>query len=98
MSVLTLKSANGTLTTKTVTVKQTLAKMKAKCRHGKIVDRRGRQIRFYYLRGCWGNPPEDYQEILENQRKEIADLKKKFTVIEIPCNPNPLLPPAAMRP
>ena len=73
---------------KSVTVKKRLLQMKARCRGQKLVDVRGREIRFYHLTGCWGNPPADYQEILENQRREIEDLKKRYTVIEMTCNPS----------
>lgn len=70
---------------KTATVKQTLKKLKARCNRGKLVDRKNRQIRFYRVQGCWGNPPADYLDILDAQSKEIADLKKRFTVIEMAC-------------
>jgi hypothetical protein len=76
-----------TLVSKDKTVKQTLKMMKAKCSKGKLVDSKKREIRFYNLQGCWGNPPADYGEIMENQQKELAELKKKYTVIEISCNP-----------
>ncbi|HKC64960.1 MAG TPA: hypothetical protein VKB86_15055 [Pyrinomonadaceae bacterium] len=70
------------------TVKERLKQLKARCGRGrKLVDSKARQIYFYRLTGCWGNAPVDYQEILERQRKEISDLKKRYTLIEIPCNP-----------
>jgi hypothetical protein len=74
------------------TVRQRLDKIKAGCRAGKLSDAKGREIRFYRLQGCWGNPPPDYQAILENQQKELAELKKKYTVIEITCNPSGGMP------
>jgi hypothetical protein len=74
------------------TVKQRLDKISAGCRAGKLADAKGREIRFYRLQGCWGNPPPDYQEILDNQQKELAELKKKYTVIEITCNPSGGMP------
>jgi hypothetical protein len=55
------------------------------------VDARGRQIQFYRLTGCWGNPPENYQEILDNQQRELAQLRKRFRVVEISCNPSGVL-------
>ena len=85
-------STKGVETATPVTVKQTLKKLKARCSHGKLLDRKGKQIRFYAMQGCWGNPPADYLEILEQQRKEIADLKKKYTVIEMTCNPSGMPP------
>jgi hypothetical protein len=72
----------------TIYVKETLEKLGGKCVSGKLVDKAGKEIKFYNLQGCWGNPPADYLEILETQTKEIADLKKKFTVIELTCNPS----------
>lgn len=70
---------------KNVTVKARLSQLKARCKRGKLIDRRGRQIRFYTLIGCWGNPPDNYLELLENQEREIQQLKKRYTVIQIPC-------------
>jgi hypothetical protein len=70
-----------------VTVKQALKKMGARCLRGKLVDGKGKQIRFYFLQGCWGNPPADYLETLDRQRKEIGELRKRYTVIEMTCNP-----------
>lgn len=76
-----------------VTVLQTLKKLKAKCSRSKLIDRKGKQIRFYNLQGCWGNPPYDYNGILDRQKNEIAKLRKRFTVIEMTCNPGGI-PPA----
>src|SRR5215468_11257104 len=44
-----------------ITVEQKLREMKASCRNGKLVDARGREIRFFRP-SCWGNPPPDYLE------------------------------------
>jgi hypothetical protein len=71
--------------TKKITVRETLSRMKARCRKGKLVDSQGREIRFYRLIGCWGNPPEDYQEQLARQERELTQLRKKYVVIEISC-------------
>jgi hypothetical protein len=69
-----------------ITVRQTLAKLKAKCVCDKLVNRRGKEIRFFQLQGCWGQPPPNYQAIMENQRVELDGLKKKYLVIEVTCN------------
>lgn len=65
---------------------QKLKELKARCRKRKLVDARGREIRFYQLVGCWGNPPDDYQQQLERQAKELAKLRKRYRVIEMMCN------------
>lgn len=62
-----------------------LAKLKARCYRGRLVDAKRREIRFFRP-GCWGNPPADYLEIQEQQRRELARLKKKYVVIEITCS------------
>jgi len=68
-----------------VTVKDRLVELKARCRKGKLTDARGKQIYFYRLIGCWGNPPADYQEQFEAQRVKLRQLQKRYTVIQIPC-------------
>ena len=88
----TVTSKTSESRTEKVTVKQALKKMGARCLRGKLVDGQGRQIRFYFLQGCWGNPPEDYLEILDRQKKEIERLKKRYTVIEMTCNPRGIPP------
>lgn len=70
-----------------VTISDELHKVKARCRRGRLTDRRGRQIVFYQLKGCWGNPPAGYDRILEEQGIELARLKREKTVIELSCNP-----------
>ena len=72
----------------TITVAQKLKELKARCRKGKLVDAGGREIRFYQMIGCWGNPPEDYQEQLARQDKELARLRKRYRVIEMTCDPS----------
>ncbi len=71
-----------------VTVEQKLKEIKARCHKGKLVDPAGREIYFYRLEGCWGNPPADYQEILGKQRAELEKLRKRYHVIEMTCNPS----------
>ncbi len=88
VAFVTQTSAKGVESTAPVTAKQTLKKLKARCSHGKLLDRKGKQIRFFQLQGCWGNPPEDYLEIMEKQRADLENLKKKYTVIELTCNPS----------
>lgn len=63
-----------------------LKALRARCSRGRLVDPKNRQIRVYQLQGCWGNPPADYRQVLEKQRKEVAVLRNKFTVIELACD------------
>ena len=72
---------------KRVTVEQKLKEIGARCRKGKLVAPNGKAIYFYRLQGCWGNPPADYQEILSTQNKELEQLRKRYYVIEMTCNP-----------
>jgi hypothetical protein len=75
-----------------VTIKNKLIEIKARCRGNTLVDGKGRQVYFYPLQGCWGNPPADYQEILDRQAREIAKLRRKYRVIEMACgSKSPLL-------
>lgn len=74
-----------------VTVKEKLIGLKARCRRGKLVDAKRREIRFF-RNECWGNPPADYLEIQKLQQQELARLKKKYTVVEIACGPNIMSP------
>jgi hypothetical protein len=70
------------------TVKTRLSQLKARCRSHKLVSSAGKEIRFITLLGCWGNPPENYQEMFTEQAKEIERLKKKYILIQIPCGGN----------
>ena len=93
----TVVSAEGVQTdagnnlVKKVTVGDRLTALDARCRRGKLVDGKGRKITFYRLKGCWGNPPVNYQEILTRQREEIEKLKKRYTVITLTCNPDGMM-------
>ncbi len=78
--------ADSAKSKQTATVEKKLIELKASCDKGKLVDKDGKEIRFVNLLGCWGNPPENYQEQLDKQQAELSKLKEKFTVIEIPCN------------
>ncbi len=73
-----------------VTVGRKLKELKASCCGGKLRDASGREILFYRLTGCWGNPPVNYRDILERQKKEIGKLRERYTVIEMTCNPSGL--------
>jgi len=68
------------------TVQDKLHAVRARCRKARLLDRHGREIRFYHMVGCWGNPPRGYDEILKSQEREIANLRKRYTLFEIPCD------------
>jgi hypothetical protein len=70
-----------------LTVEGRLVQLKARCDSGQLVDASGKEIRFYPLKGCWGNPPADAQEILDRQRAELEQLSRRYTVIEMTCSP-----------
>jgi hypothetical protein len=76
---------------KRVTVQEKLTALKARCKKGRLLDGRGREIYFYRLTGCWGNPPADYRQILDRQRQQLSKLKKRYTVVEINCNTSGLI-------
>jgi hypothetical protein len=80
-----VRTVNGEAVKK-VTVKDKLTALKARCNRGKLVDGAGREIYFYRLKGCWGNPPIDYEQILATQQAELEKLKKRYTVVEMTCN------------
>jgi len=69
-----------------VTVGKKLLEMKARCRNGKLVDARNKEIRFFRI-SCWGNPPSDYLEISRREHEELTKLKKRYTVIVMTCDP-----------
>jgi hypothetical protein len=69
-----------------ITVREKLAQMKARCRNGRLVDAKRREIRFFHT-SCWGNPPPDYLEIQKRENEELAKLKRRFAVVVFECNP-----------
>lgn len=82
----------GRAATGKITVEQKLKELKAGCRKGKLVDASGKQIYFFHLQGCWGNPPEGYQEVLSQQARELRKLRRRYRVIEMTCNPDGVQP------
>jgi hypothetical protein len=69
-----------------ITVERKLVKLKARCRNRKLVDAKGREIRFFRP-SCWGNPPADYAEIQQRENEDLEKLRKHYTVIVFGCNP-----------
>jgi hypothetical protein len=84
-----IKLTNGVVSEKkgeSVNVGQRLVELKAHCRDGKLVDGHCREIRFFRFE-CWGNPPYDYLERERQQSERLAQLKKRYTVIVLGCDP-----------
>jgi len=69
-----------------VTVGGVLAKLKARCRKGQLLDSRRREIRFFKMT-CWGYPPPNYQELQAEESRNLASLQASYTVVVIPCDP-----------
>lgn len=72
----------------TITVEKKLKQIGAKYVDGKLVDKNGKEIRFFkpQIRGMSEGFEKDQQH-QKNEAKRLADLKEKFTVIEIYINP-----------
>ena len=86
--VISTEPATRTRAARPITVKDKLRQLGARCRGRRLVDKKGKQIRFHRLVGCWGNPPANYLEIMEDQRQELARLRRRYRVVEISCNPS----------
>ena len=69
-----------------VTIQDRLVELKAHCEEGKLIDGKGREIRFFRL-ACYGNPPDDYEEIRQKELAELERLQKKYCVIVMECDP-----------
>src|SRR4051794_34132604 len=64
-----------------VTVAQKLKQLGASCKSkNKLVAKNGKPVYFYKLTGCWGMAPPNYEEILAEQARKIAELEKKYEV------------------
>jgi hypothetical protein len=72
----------------TITVRQALRSLGARCQNQTLVDRTAQEIVFFQLENCWGNPPINYQEIIQQQVAAIAALEETYTVIQMTCNPS----------
>ena len=66
------------------TVESVLNTLKARCSGERLLDGKNREIRFVRA-FCWGNPPADAEEQVAAQTAEIAELRKKFTVVLLRC-------------
>ena len=69
-----------------VTIDDKLVELKAHCKEGKLVDGKGREIRFFKF-ACYGNPPIDYEELKQKELQELEKLQKRYCVIVMECDP-----------
>jgi hypothetical protein len=69
-----------------ITIEDKLDELKALCKRGKLLDGKGREIRFFKF-SCFGNPPQDYREIAQKEGQELAKLQKEYNVIILQCDP-----------
>ena len=69
-----------------ITIEDRLVELKAHCKDGKLIDGKGREIRLFRL-ACYGNPPDDYEEIRQKELGELEKLQKKYCVLVIACDP-----------
>jgi hypothetical protein len=72
---------------KQITIEDKLVELKAHCKAGKLIDSKGKEIRFFKL-SCFGNPPENIDEIVQKERQTLARLQKKYHVIVMECDPH----------
>ena len=74
------------------TVEKRLNELKARYKKNKLVDSKGREIRFYKSL-CRGVSAGYEQDELDRKakEKELSDLQKKYTVIVLYCDPRKAL-------
>jgi hypothetical protein len=70
-----------------VTVKEKLIELNAQCKGGKLLDNKGREIRFYRSH-CFGAPTAYAMETMRREKEELKALREKYTVIEMTCKPS----------
>ena len=84
-----VKDDQGTVvSSEIITVKEQLTRLGAGYLNGVLVDKDGKEIRFYkrMTRGASEGFEAD-RRFSESEDKRLADLKEQFTVIEIYVNP-----------
>lgn len=78
-------SPNAQAAKQPLTIGDRLHQLKARCKRGKLFDGKGKEIRLFKL-SCFGNRPDNYEEIVQKESQELADLKKRNTVVVIGCD------------
>jgi hypothetical protein len=76
------------ISSEVTTVEKRLKELKARYRKNVLVDGKGREIRFFepLCRGVSAGFEED-QKAQKEKDRELAALRKKYTVIILYCNP-----------
>ena len=69
-----------------ITIEDRLVEFKSHCKDGKLIDGKGREIRFFKF-ACYGNPPSDYEELRQKELEELEKLQKQYRVIVMECDP-----------
>ena len=69
-----------------ITIEDRLVELKAHCKDGRLIDGKGREIRFFKS-ACYGNPPSDYEELRQKELEDLQKLQKKYCVIVMECDP-----------
>ena len=71
---------------KRFTVADKLNGLNARCRRDRLVGKHNQEIKFFRLQ-CFGVPPPNYDELQAEQRRMLSDLRSKYIVIVIACDP-----------
>ena len=81
-----------TISTETTTVEKRLNELRARYDKDKLVDEKGREIRFFEPL-CRGVSAGEEQDELDRKakEKELAELEKKYTVIVLNCDPRKVM-------
>lgn len=88
-----VKDKTGKIVSSEVTtVEKRLNELKASYKNNKLVDAKGREIRFFEPL-CRGVSAGEEQDELDRKakEKELVDLEKKYTVIVLLCDPSKVM-------
>lgn len=80
------------ISTETTTVEKRLNELKARYEKDKLVDEKGREIRFFQVL-CRGVSAGDEQDEIDRKanEKELTELEKNYTVIVLLCDPSKVM-------
>ncbi len=88
-----IKNEKGeTVSFETTTVEKRLNELAARYENGKLVDGKGKEIRFHepLCRGVSRGTEEDEQDRLAKET-ELAELEKIYTVVVLHCDPRKIM-------